>query len=384
VSIRRDMLLIIGLFAALVLFIVFGPARQPPVPEAAPTTHSIAPEGAQAFYEWASRMGYRPNRLEYRSYTIDEQTDALVILSPSKAIEPEEAQTVLDWVGQGGTLILADDTSNLLGADNALLSAIDVRIDVYTGTQVIENAAPLQPALDQPVLKEALVQAGRYLAPQRDDYVALLGSKEYPLLIGIQQGSGYMYISATSYPFTNQGLREEDNARLVLNMLRRVPRDGVITFDEIHHGYLRPPAPTTVVLGSPWGWAGAYTILVVALYLILSGRRFGQPIPLREEVQRRSSSEYVESMADLLQRGSKRSYILQHYYQQYKRRLAKPYGISPQIADTEFIAELARIRPIDEPALRLLFERFQASQVSEAQLVATIAEADRVLEEMRN
>jgi nucleotide-binding universal stress UspA family protein len=382
-TIRRDLLLIFGLFAALVLFIIFGPARQPPVPETTPTTHSTADQGAQALYEWVGRMGYTANRLEYQEFDIGEQTAALVILSPSEPIEPEEAQIILDWVDQGGTLILADDTSNLLGSDNALLRAIDVRIDVYTGTTAIERAQPLQPALDQPAVGETIVQAKRYLVPERDDYVALLGSQAYPFLIGMRQGSGYLYLSSSSYPFTNAGLREPENAKLVLNALRRVASDGIIIFDEYHHGYVRPPAPTTVVLGSPWGWAGTYTMLVVALYLILSGRRFGQPIPLREETQRRSSSEYVESMADLLQRGGKREYILRHYYQQFKRRLARPYGISPQLADPAFIAELARVRLIDEPALTAMLARLQASQASEPQFVATIAEADRMLEELR-
>ena len=380
-SLRRDVLLIGGLFAALVLFIVFGPASQPPQPEATPTTHSSADLGAQALYEWTERMGYRPNRLEYREYAIDEQSDALLILNPSEVITLEEARTTLDWVEQGGTLILADDTSNILGASNALLSELKVESAVYTGTTIIERAAPLQPALDQPPLNEPLVRAGRFLIPRRADYAALLGTPQHLLLAGIQHGSGYVYVSAASYPFTNEGLRDPQNARLVLNMLRRVPSSGGITFDELHHGYVRPPQPTVAVTSSPWGWAGLYALLVVALYLVLSGRRFGRPIPLREETQRRSSAEYVESMADLLQRGGKRAYILQHYHQQFKRRLARPYGISPQVEDSEFVAELTRFHPIDEPTLRGILARLRSSQPNEEQFVATIVEAERLLEE---
>jgi hypothetical protein len=228
------------------------------------------------------------------------------------------------------------------------------------------------------------VRAGRFLLPQRDDYAALLGTSEQLLVAGIQHGNGYIYVSATGYPFTNAGLRDPENARLVLNMLRRIPRSGTVTFDEYHHGYVRPPTPTVAVTSSPWGWAGLYSILVVALYLVLSGRRFGQPIPLREESQRRSSAEYVESMADLLQRSGKRAYILRHYYQQFKRRLARPYGISPQTEDAEFVAELARIRPIDAPALLGVLSRLRANQPSESQLVTAIAEGDRILQEIQH
>ncbi len=134
-------------------------------------------------------------------------------------------------------------------------------------------------------------------------------------------------------------------------MLRRVPAGGRIQFDEYHHGFFTPPSTTRLVLGSPWGWAAAYAVLVVALYLLLSGRRFGRPVPLKEELTRRSSAEYIESMADLFQRGGKRSYILQHYHAAFKRKLAGPLGANPQLPDEEFVRELARYRDLDQPML---------------------------------
>jgi hypothetical protein len=159
-----------------------------------------------------------------------------------------------------------------------------------------------------------------------------------------------------------------------------VPPGGRIQFDEYHHGYFTPPSTTGIVLGSPWGWAAAYAVIAIALYLILSGRRFGRPVPLREEIARRSSAEYVESMADLFQRGGKRAYILRHYHAAFKRRLAKPFGANPQLPDQEFVRELARFREMDEPALLALLARLQSQQASEAVLVGAVAEADRFLE----
>lgn len=382
-SARRDILILVGLFLALVLFIAFGPGRQPPPPPSAPTTHSTAEEGAQALYEWVGRMGYEPNRLEYRDFWLDEDDSALIILSPPQAVTTEEARTTIDWVEQGGTLILADDTSALLSDNNALLEELQVEINVYTGTLVIEQASPLQPILDQPAVGQAQVRAGRVLDPQRDDYAPLLGTEDELLVAGIRHGAGYVYISATSYPFTNSGLRNEQNARLVLNMLRRVPAGGRVLFDEIHHGYLRPPTTTTTVLGTPWGWAGIYAALAIAAYLILSGRRFGRPIPLAEETQRRSSAEYVEGMADMLQRGGKRAYVLQHYHQHMKRRLARSSGVNPALEDPDFVRELARIRAIDQVALLALLGRLRNEQQTEETMVKAIAEAEAMLQANR-
>src|ERR1041384_6938838 len=131
--------------------------------------------------------------------------------------------------------------------------------------------------------------------------------------------------------------------------------------------------------GGPRG-AGGCAVLLIALYLILGGRRFGRPIPLQEELVRRSSAEYVESMADLFQRGGKRDYILKHYHSAFKRALARKDGINPQLDDAEFARELSRARDVDEPALLALLARLRSSKASEAELVRVVAEADAVAE----
>jgi hypothetical protein len=152
----------------------------------------------------------------------------------------------------------------------------------------------------------------------------------------------------------------------------------LVQFDEYHQGFFRPPSTSRILLSTPWGWAAAYGVIVIALYLILGGRRFGRPIPLREELARRSSAEYIESMADLFQRGGKRDYILKHYHSAFKRRLARKDGINPSLDDAEFARELAR--DVDEPELLALLKRLRAAKPSEAELVRAVGEADAMTE----
>ena len=374
---RRDILIIVGLFAALILFIAFGPARRPPastLPDA--TTHSSAPEGAQALYTWARALGYDARRLEYRDFSLDEDDAALLILNPNEAISRTHARQVRDWLERGGTLVMALDRNALFGLQNALLDELQFDTAVYTGTATIAEAAPAQPALDQPPLQRARVQASRVLVPLRDDYVALLGEPGALVVAGIKVGSGYAYLSTSTFPFSNAGLRDEANAALVLNMLRRVPPGGRIQFDEFHHGFFTPPSTRTIVFGSPWGWAATYAVLVLGLYFVLGGRRFGRPVPLREEVVRRSSAEYVESMAGLFLRGGKRAFILKHYRDAFKRRIARRDGINPQLNDADFVRELARAREIDEAGVLALLARLRADNPAEAELVRVVADAD--------
>jgi hypothetical protein len=378
---RRDILIIVGLFLALILFIALGPGRQPqPSDPAQATTHSSAREGTLALYNWTRALGYDSRRLEYRPFELEERDAALIILNPAEPINRTQSRAILDWVGQGGTLIFADDRSAFFGVSNALLDDLQFDTEVYSTTQLIEQAGPAQPALDQPPTGTALVRTGRMLLPGRDDYVKLLGAPDALLIAGIKQGSGYIYLSATTFPFTNEGLRDAENAALVLNMLRRVPAGGRIQFDEYHQGFFTPPSTSKILFGTPWGWAAAYAVAVIALYLILSGRRFGRPVPLKEELIRRSSAEYVESMADLFQRGGKRDYILRHYHSALKRALARKDGINPQLDDAEFVRELARARPLNEDSLLALLARLRAAKPNEADLVRTVSEADAVAE----
>jgi hypothetical protein len=380
---RKDILIIAGLFLALILFIALGPGRrQEPSNPAQATTHSSQPEGALALYTWARAIGYDGRRLEYRDFALDEQDAALVILNPDQPINRAQSRAVLDWVAAGGTLILADDSNALFGPQNALLDDLKFDTAVYSGTQLIQQAAPAQPALDQPPIGKALLQTGHVLVPRRDDYVKLIGPPDAIVVAGVKVGSGYAYVSSAAYPFTNEGLRDPENAALALNMLRRVPSGGRVQFDEYHHGYFTPPSTTRVLLGNPWGWAAAYAAAVIALYLVLSGRRFGRPIPLKEEVARRSSAEYIESMADLFQRGGKRGYILRHYYEAFKRRIARKDGVNPQLDDAEFVRELSRVRQVDDAALLALLARLRAKKPSEADMVRAVAEADALAEEL--
>ncbi|HWQ13743.1 MAG TPA: hypothetical protein VNL77_13150 [Roseiflexaceae bacterium] len=89
-------------------------------------------------------------------------------------------------------------------------------------------------------------------------------------------------------------------------------------------------------------------------------------------------------MADLFQRGGKRAYILRHYHAALKRRLARPYGVNPQLDDAAFVRELARTRELDEPALLALLGRLRAAPVDEAGLLRTVADADAYLSKIED
>lgn len=380
---RRDLLILLALFVALVVFTILGPGRNSEdETSSVPSTRSSAPGGAMALLRWVDSLGYDGQRLEYTEFEIDDRAAALVILNPSVAFNRTQAAEVLRWVEAGGTLIMADDSPQLFGGSAALLNELDIEIQTYSGESesvlgpALERAGVLQPVLAQPPVQSVLVRTNRVLAFSRNDIVPLVGVDDQVVLAGLKYGQGYIYLSSASYPFTNAGLADEQNAALVLNLLRRVPPAAVVLFDEYHHGFFEPPSLRSIVFSNAWGWGLIYALLVLAGYFTLTGRRFGRPIPLREEIARRSSAEYVENMADLFQRAGQRHYILQHYYNSFKRRLARPYGINPRLDDAAFVEELARYRPIDKAELSTLLNRLRQGNANEEEMMRLVATTD--------
>lgn len=377
---RRDLLILGVLFAALFLFIALGPARQGDESQSVtPTTYSVGPTGTQALLRWSQDLGYDAQRLEYRPFSLGEEDRALFVFNPSVPFNRTDAGELLRWVEAGGTLVLVDSQAGFFSGSDAVLQELKAEMRPVTGDDSsIQRAAPAQPIFDRPPIGPVEVRADRAIDMERQDYAQLLGTDENPLLVGIQQGEGYVYLATTLHPFTNEGLRDTNNAALVLNLLQRLPEGGRILFDEYHHGYFTPPSLRSVVVSQPWGWGLLFALGALGLYLALSGRRFGRPVPLREEVALRSSAEYVESMADLFQRGGKREYIGLHYHTALKRRLAKPFGINPRLEDDEFIRELGRYRALDAAQLAAVLATLRRRGLQEAELVQTVAVADSI------
>ncbi|WP_129631779.1 DUF4350 domain-containing protein [Candidatus Oscillochloris fontis] len=367
---RREILIISALFGGLLIFLLIVPNDEGGGSHQA-TSHSSNPRGTMALYRWLGELGYQVERLEYRDFTLDATSDLLVVLEPPEVFTPDESAAVVAWVEVGGTLILADERH--LSGSAPLFQAFAARLGSAA------NSMDTQARIVQPVapVSQLQMQNSSVLAQLPAAAAVLVEMNGEPVVAGFVHGKGYVYLSSSTYPFSNVGLAQAGSAELVLHLVGRIGPSGRILFDEYHHGFVREPSLGSLLTGSAWGWAMLYAGGVVVLYLVLSGRRFGRPIALREERTRRSSAEYLESMAGLLRRGRKSDYLLAHYRTNLKRRLARPYGVNPNQDDTAFVAALAGVSPIDPNALRSLLARMDRPEVSESELLRLIAEADR-------
>jgi hypothetical protein len=378
---RRDALILIGLFVALAAFIALGPGRSASDPTVSShSSHSSGPGGALALYRWLGGMGYEVERLQYRAFAPDPAADLLIVLEPSERFTREEAAAVAAWVAEGGALLVAEGQAGAFGDAAPLLAAFELEVAPAPGEGGFVDTAPvLQPALSAPLALRLRALTGGVLRTERADVALLAGTAEAPVLAGLQVGEGYVYASSAAHPFSNEGLRAADNAALVLNILRRVPPGGRVVFDEVHHGFVSQPSLRALLLGTPWGWAILYAAATMAGYLTLTGRRFGRPMPLRAEAQRRSSAEYLESMAGLLRRAGKLDYAQEHFRASFKRHLARAHGLNPELEDAAFVESLAEVSPDKARAAQEILARLAGPIGSEAELLRVVAAADELL-----
>lgn len=401
---RRDIIILVVLFIILVLFTVFGPGQSDEDTfSSKPTTHSSAPKGTLAFYQWTQKMGFNAQRLEYRPFEIDDDTATLVLLNPMESVTLGQTEDLLTWINDGGTLILVESRPAFLSSNNTILDELEIA--VVGLEERIHRAPVVQPILSQPPIHDIVAETGYGLQFTRQDVAHLVGmppqeatenveaeteaeeteaeqasdddDSHRAIIASMKHGKGYIFISSALFPFTNEGLREEENAALLLNLLRNVPQGGKVVFDEWHHGFHTPPSMRSEILGSPWGQALVYALAVFALYVASTGRRFGRPIPLKEDIALRSSTEYVESMADLFQRGKKHDYILRHYRQKFKRTIARPYGINPQQDDSSFLREIARYNEDDTEQIQALLVRLNRQNISDEALLRLIEDINK-------
>lgn len=372
----RDTKLAIGILVILVLVTVVAAIRagtqqqHPPLSSLSP-----APNGALALKLWFEELGYNVDEQVLTSFLPPKGVSTLFILEPLFPTE-DELQVLDDWVDAGGTVIA-------IGNGYGMYSLIDhYEFDfTYLEGQGGVPARPV-PFFDSPsTLDLQNVRARVGLQSQRDNLIPLLTYQGDPILISFEQGNGRVILGTIIESFTNAGLKRAGNPELVLNILALAPVDGAIWFDEWHHGVRdgnQILGPGEFLRRTLIGRSILFATLLIFLALFMQGRSFGRPMPLPQEIKRRGAMDHITGIANLSRRAAHRSAVMQHYYQQLKRKLGQRYRLNPSLEDQQYVDLLAGYNPsIDKEALLKVFKHLKKKDISETEMVDFAAEASR-------
>ena len=373
----RDLWLALGLLVVLGAISVAAAVQQGrQSAQAIPLdSQSTAPSGAAALRMWLSGLGYATQPQPRGNFAVPPRTQVLFLLEPVEAPTAAEWTKLDAWVDGGGVLVLAGDGPASLLA----LSHYTVTLRVAAG---VEGGLALQSPLFQspPVTTTVDFQPQAYLRVSQPGLVTHLAVPEGPVLVSWPQGQGRVIVSASTYPFSNLGLKQAGNPALVLNLVSLAPAHARVWFDEWHHGQTggEPIAigPEAWLRASPAGRALLYTLAVVFVALLLGGRSFGRPLPLPNTAARRAPLEFISALAHLGRRAGHSQAVLGQYRQDLKRQLGRRYRLDPALADDIYVQRLAAYDArLDAAALRRLLERLRQPHVAERELVQLAAEA---------
>jgi hypothetical protein len=183
--------------------------------------------------------------------------------------------------------------------------------------------------------------------------VAHLEDHRGALLIDYPHGAGRIVVLSDPFIVANGGLRLADNLRLALNAV--AGQSGLIAFDEYHQGHAAPRNQLIAYFaGTPILWMLAQGLLIVVVVLWTRGRRFARPLPVKG-VDRRSSLEFVASMAELQQRARAYDLAIENIYTRLRRVLVRYAGLSHNSPRSEIAARVAaRSEKLDGAQLEAL------------------------------
>jgi Domain of unknown function (DUF4350) len=296
-------------------------------------------------------------------------TETALLLSDD--LTPERRQAVLDWVGRGGTLVVADPSSAVTEVEQAGSTRIGL----------------LDAELERRCAEAALAGVGRVAAPGGVVFEVPEGGGArtracFPRNNGawllIQPlGSGAVVRLGGASVLVNQELGEADNAVLLASLL--VPAEGTSV------QVLQPPLPGGGNAGlgdliAPRVRLALWQLVVAFVLLALwRARRLGRPVAEPQPVQL-PGAELVVAVGNLLQRAKGRGQAAGLLTDDLRRSMAERLGLPPS-APAGLVADTVAART-GIPRERVLRTLTQTAPRDETELVALSQAIDTVRREV--
>lgn len=172
------------------------------------------------------------------------------------------------------------------------------------------------------------------------------------LLVDYAHGKGRIVLLSDPYLVANNGINRADNLQLAINVV--MGPGGLAAFDEFHQGRAYTHNALVQYFEGTPVLAICGQLALIGLAIVWSrGTRFARPLPL-PHVDRRSSLEFVASMAELQQRAKAHDLALENIYARVRRVLVRHAGLNNNSPRGEIAARVAARSKINRQQLETL------------------------------
>jgi hypothetical protein len=383
------------------------------------STYHSGPTGTRALHDFLNESGHKVMRWRESPERLFSENGKLVntfvvIGRTQVQFSGNEAEALRNWVGRGGRLVLIDRKVDEAIAPQSEGWSITAREwdyptiddnpgDVQQMTKNVVALNPVQPTIltnsIESVMPSRFASRLSVIPPPKEEKdedadlvkastpaapVIHIGSKQGALLVDYAYGMGRIVVLSDPYLVTNSGIKLNDNLHLAINILSA--GEGLIAFDEYHQGKGISQNPWAgYFAGTPVLALAAQLGLVVLLIVWTNARRFGRPLPL-PHTDRRSSLEFVASMAELQERSRAFDLAIENIYTRTRRVLARYAGMDYNSSRSEIAQRVAARSTIDahqlETLMRQCEEAINGEQINWRQsldLVRRLRELEKTL-----
>lgn len=415
-TVRRAITASVVVCVAAVLLGIYSATGAPDSGGAATDSYGTRWSGYRATYELLGELGTAVDRRFAPPSPELPTPTTFVLWLPSESIvanEPSYLKRMLEWVEQGGRIVVAPahagnsfKLSLKKEAPVDVLGALGLSHVRVTGRSVMEIAGPeerlsrrarherLRRTAEAPweelssadpidfynftptaigTFESGLARVKKLNRPREStSEIIISGSKDAAagtlldgdkiLAASFARGKGEIVVVGESSLLMNVRLAAADNAVFAYDLLTADGTRGVV-FDEFYHGLSVRGNPLWLLTHSRYWVATLVGITAMTLFLLRRGMILGPPLEALPK-SRRSLSEYVEAMSHLFHRGrGKIPFLLSEVRAGALRTLAERYNLAAgeHVSDSIAVA-IGRRSPADADRFRQAYSNLEEAR----------------------
>ena len=279
-----------------------------------PSSFATGNSGGKAAFMLLEQMGYTPQRWNDDPRKLDELAPptTLVLAEPLPG-DDREMESVRRFVNKGGRVLITGIGGMTFFPKHSPRAGVP--------HFQWKSYRPAEPSDLTRGINEIVMAPQFYFESSRGE-TPFVDEDERPIT-RFAYGAGEVIWWSTSDPLTNSGIRQKDNAQLLLNSVGE-PGRGPVYWDEYFHQNGKTVVDS--ILASPLRWGILQIALIGAIVIFTFSRRFG-PERMSLAASRAAPMEYVETLAALYQRANAAHIPVEVVYERFRAALQRRYSV---------------------------------------------------------
>jgi hypothetical protein len=292
----------------------------------------------------------------------------LVLADPSFA-EERDREAVREFLRKGG---------RVLGTGPGLVAIVKgAHTVVRTPHFEWKSYRPAEPSALTRGIREIVMAPQFLFAAEDGDDAPFKDGDEVPV-VRFSYGKGEVIWWSTSEPLSNSGIREKDNAQLLLNSIGSP--GAPVFWDEYFHQENKTVIDS--IWNSPLRWGLLDCALMVVILCLTWSRRFG-PMRTTVEHSRLAPIDFVTTLANLYKRAKAGNIAIEIVSERFRYALHRRYSIPRSLESALLAPQISGLLPAsDAGQLQGLLEAVEDAVRDPNTKANTAAELVRKLHEI--